>query len=81
MILVGVCLFCDFRNTAYKKMLEYLFWTWDPHLPGGVHEKTRILEEGFMDAISYKVSKSGYPQIPYFSEDQILALLARLFSS
>nr|XP_022332451.1 leucine-rich repeat-containing protein 9-like isoform X3 [Crassostrea virginica] len=48
------------RNTAYKKMLEYLFWTWDPHLPGGVHETTRILEEGFMDAISYKaLGKDG----------------------
>ncbi|XP_022332452.2 leucine-rich repeat-containing protein 9-like isoform X4 [Crassostrea virginica] len=48
------------RNTAYKKMLEYLFWTWDPHLPGGVHETTRVLEEGFMDAISYKaLGKDG----------------------
>lgn len=46
---------CDFRNTAYKKLLEYLFWIWDPQLPGGFHETTRVLEEGYMDAISYKV--------------------------
>lgn len=46
---------CDFRNTAYKKLLEYLFWIWDPQLPGGFHETTQVLEEGYMDAISYKV--------------------------
>lgn len=48
------------RNTAYKKLLEYLFWIWDPQLPGGFHETTRVLEEGYMDAISYKaLGKDG----------------------
>ncbi|XP_062619612.1 leucine-rich repeat-containing protein 9-like isoform X3 [Saccostrea cucullata] len=48
------------RNTAYKKQLEYLFWIWDPNLPGGVHESTRVMEEGFMDAMSYKaLGKDG----------------------
>jgi hypothetical protein len=45
------------RNTTYKKLLEYLFWIWDPNLPGGVHETTRVVEEGFMDSMSYKVRK------------------------
>ncbi|XP_056023048.1 leucine-rich repeat-containing protein 9-like isoform X3 [Ostrea edulis] len=42
------------RNTTHKKLLEYLFWIWDPNLPGGIHETTRVVEEGFMDSMSYK---------------------------
>ncbi|KAL4237983.1 Leucine-rich repeat-containing protein 9 [Mactra antiquata] len=44
------------RNVSYKKLLEYLFWMWDPSLPGGSNEPERILEEGFMDAENYLVS-------------------------
>lgn len=50
-----MCLF--YRNTAYKKLLEYLFWMWDPQLPGGAQEPTRVLEEGFLDADSYQVKQ------------------------
>ena len=45
----------SFRNGSYKKLLEYLFWVWDPELPGGLHEHSRILEEGFMDPETYRV--------------------------
>lgn len=45
-----------FRNTNYKRLLEYLFWIWDPDMPGGGNEPARVPEEGFMDAESYKVS-------------------------
>ncbi|KAK3093172.1 hypothetical protein FSP39_012192 [Pinctada imbricata] len=48
------------RNHSYKKLLEYLFWMWDPNLPGGEHEACRVLEDGFMDAESYKgLGKEG----------------------
>lgn len=47
------------RNFAYKKLLEYLFWMWDPSLPGGCNEPERILEEGFMDAENYLVNISN----------------------
>ena len=43
------------RNTAYKKLLEYLFWVWDPEMPGGSMEPARVPEEGFLDAETYKV--------------------------
>ena len=43
------------RNSSYKKLLEYLFWIHDPELPGGSTEQQRILEDGFMDAATYKV--------------------------
>jgi len=43
------------RNVGYKKLLEYLFWMWDPSLPGGANEPERILEEGFMEAETYTV--------------------------
>ena len=49
-----VCV-CLVRNVSYKKLLEYLFWMWDPSLTGGAHEPERILEEGFMDAETYMV--------------------------
>ena len=38
-------------------MTEYLFWVWDPEVPGGLHEPARILKEGFMDAEMYKVGE------------------------
>ncbi|XP_053406324.1 leucine-rich repeat-containing protein 9-like isoform X5 [Mercenaria mercenaria] len=48
------------RNLGYKKLLEYLFWMWDPSLPGGCNEPERILEEGFMDAENYmKLGRDG----------------------
>ncbi|KAK7487003.1 hypothetical protein BaRGS_00021673, partial [Batillaria attramentaria] len=43
------------KNTAYKKLLEYLFWMWDPDMPGGSMEPARVPEEGFMDAETYKM--------------------------
>lgn len=48
------------RNLGYKKLLEYLFWMWDPSLPGACNEPERILEEGFMDAENYlKLGRDG----------------------
>lgn len=41
------------KNIAHKKLLEYLFWIWDPEMPGGSMEPLRIPEEGFMDAETY----------------------------
>ena len=43
------------RNSSFKKLLEYLFWVHDPTLPGGAHERERVLEEGFMDADTHLV--------------------------
>ncbi|XP_052769048.1 leucine-rich repeat-containing protein 9-like isoform X3 [Mya arenaria] len=52
--------FISNRNVGYKKLLEYLFWMWDPSLPGGTNEPERILEEGFMDAENYTdLSRDG----------------------
>ncbi len=36
-------------------MLEYLFWVWDPELPGSQTETERVLQQGFMDGETYKV--------------------------
>ena len=44
-----------FRNPGYKNLLEYLFWIWDPEVPGGQTDVARILEDGFPDASTYKV--------------------------
>ena len=44
-----------FRNPGYKNLLEYLFWIWDPEVPGGQTDIARILEDGFPDASTYKV--------------------------
>ncbi|KAL8572554.1 hypothetical protein ACOMHN_040458 [Nucella lapillus] len=43
------------KNTAYKKLLEYLFWIWDPEIAGGSMEPARVPEEGFRDAETYKM--------------------------
>ncbi|XP_077999840.1 leucine-rich repeat-containing protein 9-like isoform X2 [Glandiceps talaboti] len=42
------------RCQSVKKLLEYLFFVWDPELPGGKNELMRVLEEGPMDADTYK---------------------------
>ena len=48
-----------------KKHLEYLFFVWDPTLPGGGTEMARIPDEGFRDAETYKVrTKMVYVVIP-----------------
>ena len=36
--------------------MEYLFWIWDPDLPGGQSEPANVLEDGFKDGAMYKVS-------------------------
>ncbi|XP_076442127.1 leucine-rich repeat-containing protein 9-like isoform X2 [Babylonia areolata] len=43
------------KNTAFKKLLEYLFWIWDPEMPGGTMEPARVPEEGFRDAETHKM--------------------------
>ena len=53
---VQCCCCCLWRRTtSFKKLLEYLFWIYDPELPGGANELERILEEGFMDPDTLKV--------------------------
>ncbi|XP_074662952.1 leucine-rich repeat-containing protein 9-like [Tubulanus polymorphus] len=53
-------IYCTTKNPSYKKLLEYLFWVWDPELAGGHMEPKRVLEEGFMDAESYQqLGKDG----------------------
>ena len=48
-----------------KKHLEYLFFVWDPTLPGGGTEMARIPDEGFRDAETYRVrTKMVYVVIP-----------------
>ena len=43
------------RNTSHRKLLEYLFWVWNPEVAGGLTEPSRVLEAGFHDADTYKV--------------------------
>ncbi|XP_041353285.1 leucine-rich repeat-containing protein 9-like isoform X2 [Gigantopelta aegis] len=42
------------RNTGHRKLLEYLFWVWNPEVPGGLSEHIRVVEAGFHDADTYK---------------------------
>ncbi|XP_078672195.1 leucine-rich repeat-containing protein 9-like isoform X1 [Branchiostoma floridae x Branchiostoma belcheri] len=42
------------KTNAFKKYLEYLFYVWDPELPGAGTDPHRVLEEGFMDAHTYQ---------------------------
>ncbi|XP_013396331.1 leucine-rich repeat-containing protein 9 [Lingula anatina] len=42
------------RSGSHKKLIEYLFWVWDPELPGGTSEPARVLEEGFLDSDTYR---------------------------
>ncbi|XP_064621486.1 leucine-rich repeat-containing protein 9-like isoform X3 [Lineus longissimus] len=48
------------KNTQQRKLLEYLFWVWDPEVPGGQTEPARVLEEGFLDADTHlQLGKDG----------------------
>lgn len=51
-----VVLFC--RSPTVKKLQEYLFFVLDPALPGGDYQLMSLLEEGAMDADTYKVSET-----------------------
>ena len=47
-----------------KKLQEYLFFIWDPELPGGENQPMKILEEGPMDVETYIVChRKGMDQI------------------
>ena len=47
-----------------KKLQEYLFFIWDPELPGGENQPMKILEEGPMDVETYIVChRKGIDQI------------------
>lgn len=65
-----------YRNTGYRKLLEYLFWMQDPQLSNGAHQPGHLLEEGFLEAEAYSVSRKtkvlylyltsqGYLMIPF----------------
>ncbi|XP_033624638.1 leucine-rich repeat-containing protein 9-like [Asterias rubens] len=41
------------RTPTLKRLQEYLFFVWDPDLPGGEYEPMKILEEGPMDSETY----------------------------
>ncbi|XP_077863786.1 leucine-rich repeat-containing protein 9-like [Saccoglossus kowalevskii] len=43
------------KGQSVKKLLEYLFFVWDPELPGGKNELMRVLEEGPMDPETYQI--------------------------
>ncbi|XP_071079047.1 leucine-rich repeat-containing protein 9-like [Haliotis cracherodii] len=48
------------KTPTHKKLLEYLFWMWDPDIAGGATEMARVLEEGFPDADMYqKLGRDG----------------------
>ena len=44
------------RGRSYKRLLEYLFFMWDPSLLDGNSEPIRVLEEGFRPPLVYEVS-------------------------
>ena len=48
-------LISSFRGRSYKRLLEYLFFMWDPSLLNGNSEPIRVLEEGFRSAAVYEV--------------------------
>ena len=50
--------FCFTRGRSYKRLLEYLFFMWDPSLLDGNSEPIRVLEEGFRPAAVYEVCLS-----------------------
>ncbi|XP_069772401.1 leucine-rich repeat-containing protein 9 isoform X3 [Narcine bancroftii] len=44
----------SYKSENYKKMLEYLFYIFDPKIPTGKNELLYILEDGFRKAEVYK---------------------------
>ncbi|XP_068737471.1 leucine-rich repeat-containing protein 9-like isoform X3 [Montipora capricornis] len=42
------------KGRSYKRLLEYLFFMWDPSLLDGINEPIRVLEEGFRPAAVYE---------------------------
>ncbi|XP_078381877.1 leucine-rich repeat-containing protein 9-like isoform X2 [Oculina patagonica] len=42
------------KGRSYKRLLEYLFFMWDPSLLNGNSEPIRVLEEGFRSAAVYE---------------------------
>ncbi|XP_029195766.2 leucine-rich repeat-containing protein 9-like isoform X1 [Acropora millepora] len=42
------------KGRSYKRLLEYLFFMWDPSLLDGNSEPIRVLEEGFRPALAYE---------------------------
>lgn len=50
------CMFAVLRPQSVKKLQEYLFFVWDPELPGGENQPMKVLEDGPMDQETYRVS-------------------------
>lgn len=42
------------KPQTLKKLQEYLFFVWDPELPGGENQPMKVLEEGPMDQETYR---------------------------
>ncbi|XP_041469372.1 leucine-rich repeat-containing protein 9-like isoform X1 [Lytechinus variegatus] len=42
------------RPQSMKKLQEYLFFVWDPELPGGENQPMKVLEDGPMDQETYR---------------------------
>ncbi|XP_072171420.1 leucine-rich repeat-containing protein 9-like [Diadema setosum] len=42
------------KPQTMKKLQEYLFFVWDPELPGGENQPMKVLEEGPMDQDTYR---------------------------
>ena len=54
------------RGRSYKRLLEYLFFMWNPALLNGNGEPIRVLEEGFRSAQVYEVRSERFLFITKF---------------
>ncbi|CAK8686447.1 unnamed protein product [Clavelina lepadiformis] len=48
-------------NKNYKKLVDYLFFVWNPKLPGAKQEPHKILEEGFSALSTSETGDEGVP--------------------
>ncbi|XP_038075835.1 leucine-rich repeat-containing protein 9-like [Patiria miniata] len=67
------------RTPTLKRLQEYLFFVWDPDLPGGENEPVKILEEGPMDCDTY--SQLGLHGAVHLSNSVSLCDKARIESA
>ena len=48
------------RGRSHKKLLEYLFFVWNPNILDGANEPIRVLEKGFRKYHEYEVCNYMY---------------------
>ena len=66
------------RGRSYKRLLEYLFFMWDPSLLSGNSEPIRVLEEGFRPAAVYEVCSALHFTLTSTSLKQLLTILSEV---